>query len=57
MNDIRSAKDKPKFGMASPQGDSANGSIYTYPREHLKQSYKKAYNMRFIQTRLEVLFC
>lgn len=31
INDIRRAKDKPKFGMTSPQSDSANESIYTYP--------------------------
>lgn len=47
MNNIRSAKDKPKFGMASPQGDNANRSMYTYPREHLEQSYTKVYNMTF----------
>lgn len=56
LNNIRRTKDKPKLGMASPQGDSANGSIYIYPREHLKQSYTKAYNMRFTQIGLEV-FC
>lgn len=57
MDNIRRTKDKPKLGMASRQGDSANGSIYTYPREHLKRSYTKAYNMRFTQIGLELLFC